>query len=420
MACDRSFGSESGSGEEDEEEEGEGEEDEDDEGSGDDSEDGWDPETHGDGKGGDDEEDHEMDGLEPEEVEEGVGEGGEGAATEAASQHVAEGGGSVGVKVGRKRASIRMPKRRKRASKLRERAYPCTFAGKPLGEGVVAPEFLYEDGGISWKQSTTTPGERHFESYHTAHMHVWHHRYHTPSVQLPGETFPRGGYKGVPDGYVDGWPHAKSWPHLAKKKGTTSGGAEGSGGMERFMTTKLSTEELRQAIAKLVVTCDLPFRIVESEAFRELLILLNRNCTQKKFIPSRWTVSRDTVVYATAALQSAIAEMLAKEGELGCKVSITIDMWTAPNNKAWLVVTGHWIYENFQLRTMVLEFCEMLERHGGREMAQVVEETIVQWGLEGRCLGFTTDNASSNIAAFRRMSEEGGGQCFFSSRMHFR
>ncbi|CAI5510064.1 unnamed protein product [Closterium sp. Naga37s-1] len=206
-------------------------------------------------------------------------------------------------------------------------------------------------------------------------MHVWHHRYHTPSVHLPGETFPRGGYKGVLDGYVDGWPHAKSWPHLAKKKGTASGGARGSSGMERFMTTKLSTEELRQAIAKLVVTCDLPFRIVESEAFRELLILLNRNCAQKNFIPSRWTVSRDTVVYATAALQSAIAEMLAKEGELGCKVSITIDMWTAPNNKAWLVVTGHWIDENFQLRTMVLEFREMLGRHGGREMAQGLSKT---------------------------------------------
>ncbi|CAI5533475.1 unnamed protein product [Closterium sp. Naga37s-1] len=69
---------------------------------------------------------------------------------------------------------------------------------------------------------------------------------------------------------------------------------------------------------------------------------------------------------------------------------------------------------------MVLEFREMLRRHGGREMTQVVEENVVQWGLEGRCLGFTTDNASSNIAAFTRMSEEGGGQCFFSSRMHFR
>ncbi|CAI5510017.1 unnamed protein product [Closterium sp. Naga37s-1] len=144
---------ESGSGEEDEEE-GEGEEDEDDEGSGDDSEAGWDPETHGGGEGGDDEEDHEMDGLEPEEVDEGVGEGGGGAATEAASQHVAEGGESVGVKVGRKQASIAGPKRRKRANKLRERAYPCTFTGKPLGEGVVAPEFLDEDRGSENSKGT--------------------------------------------------------------------------------------------------------------------------------------------------------------------------------------------------------------------------------------------------------------------------
>ncbi|CAI5978183.1 unnamed protein product [Closterium sp. NIES-64] len=321
-------------GREDEEEDGEGEKEEDSEGSGDDSEAAWDPETHGGGEGGDDE-DHEMDGLEPEGREEEVGEGGGRGATEAGSQHVREGGGSVGVMVGGKKAvTIREPRQRKKANKLRERAYPCTFTGEPLGEGVIAPEFLDEDGG---SESSKGTGK--------------------------GETFPRGGYKGVPDGYVYEWPHAKTWPQLAKGKGKAmmGGGGDGSGGIERWMTTKLTSVQLRQAITKLVVTCDLPFRIVEAEAFRELLILLNRNCAQKNFIPSRWTVSRDTVVYAAAALQSSVAEMLAKEGEVGCRVSFTIDMWTAPN-----------------------------------------------------------DNASSNTAAFRWMSEEGGGQCFFNSRMHFR
>ncbi|CAI5997190.1 unnamed protein product [Closterium sp. NIES-64] len=384
---------ESGSEEEDEEEDGEGEKEEDSEGSGDDSEAAWDPETHGGGEGGDDDdEDHEMDGLEPEGQEEEVGEGGGRGATEAGSQHVREGGGSVGVKVGGKKAvTIREPRQRKKANKLRERAYPCTFTGEPLGEGVIAPEFLDEDGG---SESSKGTGK--------------------------GETFPRGGYKGVPDGYVYEWPHAKTWPQLAKGKGKATGGGDGSGGIERWMTTKLTSVQLRQAITKLVVTCDLPFRIVEAEAFRELLILLNRNCAQKNFIPSRWTVSRDTVVYAAAALQSSVAEMLAKEGEVGCRVSFTIDMWTAPNNTAWLVVTGHWIDENFQLCTMVFEFREIHGRHTGKQMARVVEETVVHWGLETRCLGFTSDNASSNTAAFRWMSEEGGGQCFFNSRMHFR
>ncbi|CAI5949194.1 unnamed protein product [Closterium sp. NIES-65] len=372
---------ESGSEEEDEEEYGEGEKEEDTEGSGDDSKAAWDPETHGGGEGGDDDdEDHEMDRLESEGREEEVGEGGGRAATEAGSQHVREGGGSVGVKVGgRKAVTIREPRQRKKANKLRERAYPCTFTGEPLGEGVIAPEFLDEDGGSKSSKGTGK-----------------------------GETFPHGGYKGVPDGYVYQWPHAKTWPQLAKGKGMATGGGHVSGGMERWMTTKLTSVQLRQAITKLVVTCDLPFRIVEAEAFHELLILLNRNCAQKNFIPSRWTVSRDTVVYAAAALQSAIVEMLAKEGELGCRVSFTIDMWSAPNNRAWLVVTGHWIDENYQLRTMVFEFREIHGRHTGKQMARVVEETVVQWGLETRCLGFTSDNASSNTAAFRWMSEEGG------------
>ncbi|CAI7784664.1 unnamed protein product [Closterium sp. NIES-53] len=261
---------------------------------------------------------------------------------------------------------------------------------------------------ISWKGSTPTHGEHHSERYHTDHMHVWHHRYHTSTGQLPGETLLGGGYRGVPNGYVDQWPHANCWPNLAKKKGKARRGALGSGGIERYMTTKL------------VVTCDLPFRLVKAEAFRELLILLNRNCAKKNFIPSRWTVSRDTMVFAAAALESAIVELLAKEGELGCMVSFIIDMWTAPNGKAWLVVTGHWTDENFQLHTAVLGFREMHGRHGGDEMAQVVEETVVQWGLQGRCVGLTTDNASSNIAAFRRLSEEGGDRGFFNSRMHFR
>ncbi|CAI5527728.1 unnamed protein product [Closterium sp. Naga37s-1] len=124
-----------------------------------------------------------------------------------------------------------------------------------------------------------------------------------------------------------------------------------------------------------------------SGGVKVLLILCNRHCGEKNFILSRWTVSRDMVVFATAALHAAIAELLAKERELGCKVSYSIDMCTAPNGKAWLVVRGHWIDETFQQRTAVLEFREMHGRHGGEEMAKVVEETVVQRGLQERCVG---------------------------------
>ncbi|CAI7788315.1 unnamed protein product, partial [Closterium sp. NIES-53] len=114
--------------------------------------------------------------------------------------------------------------------------------------------------------STPRPGERHLESWHTAQMDVWYQRFHNPHLQLPGETFPRGGYKGVPDGYVYEWPHATSWPNIPKKKGKAWRGVEGGAGIKSYMTKKLFEVELWQAIAKLVVTCDLPFKIVEAEA----------------------------------------------------------------------------------------------------------------------------------------------------------
>ncbi|CAI5522551.1 unnamed protein product [Closterium sp. Naga37s-1] len=240
-------------------------------------------------------------------------------------------------------------------------------------------------------------------------MDVWFHRFHNPHLPLPGETFPRGGYVGVPDGYVYYWPHAESWENIPKKGGKAEGrGAEGSSeaGIKTYMSKKLSEVELRQAIAKLVVNCDLPFKIVEAEA--------------KNFIPSRWTVARNTVAFAAAALHAAKAELQGKEGELGCKVWYTIDIWTAPNGKAWLVVTGHWIDESFQLCEAVFEFRELPGRHGAAQIVQIMEDTVVMWGLEGRCLGLTTDNASANIAAYRRLSEEGGGRAFFNSCLHFR
>ncbi|CAI6008914.1 unnamed protein product [Closterium sp. NIES-65] len=367
--------------EEDEEEgeEGEGEE-EDSEGSGDDSEPGWTPETHGGGgaDGGGDE-DEEMEGLEPEGVEEGVGEGGGVAAatTEEASQHVGGGRPRGGVKVGQKRPLIGT--RKKKAEKERTRTYPCTFRGVDLGEGVVAPEFLDDDGQPESSQ-------------------------------------------GMPDGYVYYWPPTEKWPNIPKKGGRAERrGAEGSGvvGIKTYMLKKLSEVELRQAIAKLVVTCD-PLKIVEAEAFRELLTLCNQHCGDKNFMPSRWTVARDIVAFAAAALSAAKAELQGKEGELGCKVSMTIDIWTAPNRKAWIVVTGNWIDESFQLREAVLEFRELTGRHGAVQIAQVVEDTVVKWGLERRCMGLTSDNAWANIAAFRRLSEEGGVRRFFNTRLHFR
>ncbi|CAI5966041.1 unnamed protein product [Closterium sp. NIES-64] len=280
------------------------------------------PETHGGGEGGDDDdEDHEMDGLEPEGREEEVGEGGGRAATEAGSQHVREGGGSVGVKVGgRKAVTIREPRQRKKAKQVEGAGVSCTFTGEPLGEGC--------DRSRGRRFPVGATRECRMATYISGHM-------------------PRLGLQ------------------LAKEKGMAIGGGHGSGGMERWMTTKtdLGAATAGDHKAGGHLRPPLPHRRGRGSthpARPQLRAEELHPLALDGFPATQWSMR-------LPLFSPAIAEMLTKEGELGCRVSFTIDMWTSPNNRAWLVTTP-----------------------------------------------------PATLPAFRWMSEEGGGQCFFSSRMHLR
>ncbi|CAI7919388.1 unnamed protein product, partial [Closterium sp. NIES-53] len=133
-------------------------------------------------------------------------------------------------------------------------------------------------------------------------------------------------------------------------------------------------------------------------------------------IPSRWTVARDTVVLADLALEAAIAELASTT----CAVSYSTDMWTGPNGKAYMVLTGHFVSVQWELRQVILAFVDMPGRHGGKEIAKAVEKVVVQWKLQTRCLGLTTDNASANVVALRHLAEEGEFSGYFSEKAHYR
>jgi len=52
--------------------------------------------------------------------------------------------------------------------------------------------------------------------------------------------------------------------------------------------------------------------------------------------------------------------ILKDELDRSCEsISISLDGWTANNNKAFLAVIGHWITSDFQLKSAVLCFKEI-------------------------------------------------------------
>ncbi|CAI5481561.1 unnamed protein product [Closterium sp. Yama58-4] len=264
------------------------------------------------------------------------------------------------------------------------------------------------DAWISFKQSSTRSGMRHYLGQHNAHYAIWKRMYEGGLVPSDA-TFPEGGYRGVPHGGTP-WPYADAYPNVPPE--ALEGGALGVGGgqgtMEQFMAPKLAKKELRAAIAKFVVMTDSSFRVVDTDAFKEMLTVANPLCGEPNVLPSRWTVARDVTRYADMARALARAELeLAVDEVLPLfRVCFTTDIWSSVTKRSYMVVTAHWISPDWQLRQATLDFGEMSAGHTGADIAKRFEEVVTAWNLVGRCHGITTDNASNNDSAVRELSDD--------------
>ncbi|CAI5470310.1 unnamed protein product [Closterium sp. Yama58-4] len=278
------------------------------------------------------------------------------------------------------------------------------------------------DTWISFKQSSTHSGMRHYIGQHNAHYAIWKRMYEGGLVPSDA-TFPEGGYRGVPHSGTP-WPYADAYPNVPPE--ALVGGALGVGGgqgtMEQFMAPKLAKKELRAAIAKFVVMTDSSFRVVDTDAFKEMLTVANPLCGKPNVLPSRWTVARDVTRYADMARALARAELeLAVDEVLPLfRVCFTTDIWSSVTKRSYMVVTAHWISPDWQLRQATLDFEEMSAGHTGADIAKRFEEVVTAWNLVGRCHGITTDNASNNDSAVRELSDDDARFPLIDKDMWFR
>ncbi|KAK9364536.1 ribonuclease H-like domain-containing protein, partial [Lipomyces kononenkoae] len=86
-----------------------------------------------------------------------------------------------------------------------------------------------------------------------------------------------------------------------------------------------------------------------------------------------------------------------------CKtIALSLDVWTSKNNLPILGVIGHWLTEDFEYQEEVLEFKELEGPHSGANLADTVEELLIELDLEHKLISITGDNATNN----ERMASE--------------
>jgi len=152
-----------------------------------------------------------------------------------------------------------------------------------------------------------------------------------------------------------------------------------------------NVEDIRRAIAEFVIIDEQPFKVVEGEGFKKLMAKALPNFE----LPSRVTVARHCLkIYQE---EKEKLKKLVKNQH----ICITSDTWTSLQNLTYMVVTAHWIDDEWNLQKKILNFFQTPD-HKGETIAKGIEACLLDWEIEN-LFTVTLDNASANDSAIKHL-----------------
>lgn len=156
--------------------------------------------------------------------------------------------------------------------------------------------------------------------------------------------------------------------------------------------TPARSEIITHQIAKMIAMDLQPLSMVEDAGFRELIQLL---------VPHYVMPSRGSIRKRIELLHSDMVATLRIKIQKQSAVALTTDAWTSCHNESYVAFTAHFIDENWDLNSYLLEVAEMTERHTAENLSERIESMIVNWSLQNRVPAIVHDNAANIVAAMR-------------------
>jgi len=170
--------------------------------------------------------------------------------------------------------------------------------------------------------------------------------------------------------------------------------------VEQLKSSELSTETTvltnwkfdrtitRCELVRLIVLHELPFSFVEYDGFRSYSLSLN---------PLAEKVSRVTIKEnCMEAYKNQRASLRDMFKDYNCRVSLTADLWTSNQNSGYMVVTCHYIDDEWRVQKKIIRFCVVNTPHDGFNLYSVMLKTLRYYNIEDRLYSITLDNASAN------------------------
>jgi hypothetical protein len=163
----------------------------------------------------------------------------------------------------------------------------------------------------------------------------------------------------------------------------------GEGGFLVPQSQRFNVKECKKAIALFVITDEHAFRVVEGDGFKQLC----RKLQPQLIVPSRRTIARDCYqLYLTEKLN------LKAFFKTDCiRVALTTDCSTSIQNLSYMVITAHFIDNNWNYQKRIISF-SLIPNHKGDTIGRKLEEVLRDWGIRNVST-ITVDNATANDVA---------------------
>ena len=149
-----------------------------------------------------------------------------------------------------------------------------------------------------------------------------------------------------------------------------------------------------KCLVDFIVSGSQPFAVVENEDFREYSATLEPDYP----VPSRNTM-KNRVLKRRLAQRAKVRTYL-KKSLYSRRVGITTDMWTSSAKRGYMVVTLHYMDDNWKMHHLIIGFVRVLYPHTAARLAQALVDAVVDFEPDLLCKlwSITADNASTNPA----------------------
>ena len=82
-----------------------------------------------------------------------------------------------------------------------------------------------------------------------------------------------------------------------------------------------------------------------------------------------------------------------KKNLSGHKICLTTDTWTRTQNINCMVLTAHFIDDEWNMHKRIINFC-VIPNHYGTKIAKLIENCLLEWGID-RVMTITVNNTST-------------------------